>query len=112
GIGIAGNLKKLDSFFKHAENMLNPGGRIIFDSTDVDYMYSEPDGSKLINLNSNYYGELTYTMQYRKITGNPFEWLYVDYDTMASIAVKNGFDHVRLATGKHYNYLVMLVKKS
>ena len=60
GIGITGNLKRLKEFFLKAKRMLNHGGQIIFDSSDIDYLYHEPDGSKLINLNSNYYGELIF----------------------------------------------------
>ena len=94
GIGIAGTVKKLKNFLQKAKDILNPGGKIIFDSTDVDYMYREKDGSKLINLNSEYYGELIYTMQYKEIVGKPFEWLFIDYPTLASIAKNNGFEAV------------------
>ena len=111
GIGIAGTLKRLQEFFKKAAEILNTSGQIIFDSSDIDYLYQEKDGSKLINLNSNYYGELIYTMQYKKIKGAPFQWLFIDYETLLPIARKNNFDISFLASGNHYDYLVVLKKK-
>lgn len=108
GIGIAGSLKRLDEFFVKAKEMLNPGGQIIFDSSDIDYMYYNEDGSKLINLNSNYYGELKYTMQYKKIRGATFDWLFIDSNTLAQVAAKNGFTLSVFATGNHYDYLGIL----
>ncbi len=111
GIGIVGTLKRLDEFLAKAKGLLKPSGRIIFDSSDIEYMYYEEDGSKWINLNNKYYGEMIYTMQYKEITGIPFEWLFVDYNTLAPLAMKNGFDLSILATGNHYDYLGVLKKK-
>jgi len=110
GIGIAGRVKRLKHFFKQMHQILNPGGKIILDSSDIDYLYHEKDGRKLINLNSNYYGELIYRMQYKEIKGEPFEWLFIDYKTLACHARKNSFDASLLATGNHYDYLVVLKK--
>lgn len=110
GIGIAGNLKKLGDLLVNIHCMLQPGGQIIFDSSDIDYLYHD-EGGKLINLNSNYYGELIYTMSYKKIQGNPFEWLFIDYNTLVPIAQKHGYETSILATGNHYDYLVVLKKK-
>jgi len=111
GIGIAGNLTKLKEFFTVAREILNPGGQIIFDSSDIDYLYYDTDGSKLINLNSNYYGELIYKMQYKNFRGPSFEWLFIDYDTLMPLARGSGFESSLLATGDHYDYLVALKKK-
>jgi SAM-dependent methyltransferase len=111
GIGIAGNLEKLNEFFTKSKQILNPEGQIIFDSSDIDYLYYENDGSKIINLNSNYYGELIYTMKYKEIIGSPFEWLFVDYKTLSDIAAKNTFDTSLFLAGDHYDYLVVLKKK-
>ncbi len=111
GIGIVGNLNKLKEFFTLTREILNPKGQIIFDSSDIDYLYNETDGSKLINLNSNYYGELIYTMQYKNFRGPSFEWLFIDYDTLKPLARESGFETSILAAGDHYDYLVVLKKK-
>ena len=112
GIGIAGNLEKLKKFFTVAREILNPGGQIIFDSSDIDYLYHDPDGGKLINLNSNYYGELIYTMQYKNFRSPSFEWLFIDYNTLLPLAKETAFEPSLLATGNHYEYLVSLKKIS
>jgi len=111
GIGIAGNLNKLKELLKKAKEFLKPGGQMILDSSDIDYLYQEDDGSKLINLNALYYGELIYTIQYKNIRSISFEWLFVDSDTLLSIAMESGFELTLLATGNHYDYLVVLKKK-
>ena len=81
GIGIAGTVAGLDGFLQQARQLLKPGGQLLFDSSDVDYMYYEEDGSKWLNLNAVYYGELRYRMRFRNITGDEFPWLFIDFDT-------------------------------
>lgn len=105
GIGIAGNLAGLKRFFTKAKELLTPEGRILFDSSDIDYIYYEKDGSKWINLNSEYYGEVSYTVSYKETKGNPFEWLFIDADTMKKLAGENGFQFEILKEGKHFDYL-------
>lgn len=110
GIGIAGTLGGLEVLLGKAFTLLNKDGNLIFDSSDIDYLYYDEDGSKLINLNMNYYGELTYRMHYKKCSGNFFEWLFVDYPTLVPIAKKNGFEPQLVKKGNHYDYLAILKK--
>jgi hypothetical protein len=110
GIGIAGTLSGLEELLIKADNLLNPGGIVVFDSSDIDYMYYDEDGSKLINLNSNYYGELSYKMKYLSFAGKPFKWLFVDFNTLVPIAKKFGFKANLIDTGDHYDYLGTLTK--
>jgi len=110
GIGIAGTLPGLGLLLNKASQLLNLGGMIIFDSSDIDYMYYDDDGSKLINLNSTYYGELMYRMQYKSIEGEFFPWLFVDFDTLVPIAKKHGFEPQLIKKGKHFDYLAILKK--
>jgi SAM-dependent methyltransferase len=110
GIGIAGTLDDLPQFLKKAGELLKPDGQVIFDSSDIDYMYCEEDGSKLINLNSRYYGELMYRMVYKNIEGEPFPWLFIDFQTLSAQVKKSGFKAELMATGDHYDYLACLLK--
>jgi SAM-dependent methyltransferase len=112
GIGIAGSLSGLEMFFKKARELLNPEGIILFDSSDIKHIYEEEDGSRIINLNSNYYGELNYRMQYKNITGPEFPWLFIDAHTLQSHAYRFGFELQVLAHGNHNDYLGMLKKTS
>ena len=47
-------------------------------------------------------------MQYKDVHGEPFDWLYVDFDTLAFYAEESGFDAELLAEGEHYDYLAKL----
>jgi hypothetical protein len=110
GIGISGTLTGLEVLLTKASQLLNKGGMLIFDSSDIDYMYYDEDGSKLINLNSNYYGELSYRMHYKNISGDYFEWLFVDFSTLMTIAGKFDFEAQLIKRGSHFDYLGILKK--
>lgn len=108
GIGICGTLNNLPAFFKQCKLLLNKNGQVIIDSSDLIYLYTNPDGTVDIDLNNNYYGQLTYQMRYKKITGNNFNWLFIDYNLLCSYALKNGFTCTKIIDGKHYDYLAKL----
>ena len=72
------------------------------------YIYEDEDGAMDIDLNAGYYGELDFRMQYKRVKGAPFPWLYVDFDTLAYYAQENGFRAERLQDGEHYDYLARL----
>ena len=55
--GIAGDTNNLEKFFDKVKRLLNPGGSLIVDSSDIRYLFEDDDGSILINLNDDYYGE-------------------------------------------------------
>lgn len=88
GIGIAGKLSNLNDFLLKVKSLLNPGGQLLFDSSDVKYLYEDEDGSLLVDLNSEYYGNFKFQMEYKKEIGEWFDWLYVDYDTIHKVAQK------------------------
>lgn len=88
GIGIAGKLSNLNEFLLKVKSLLNPGGQLLFDSSDVKYLYEDEDGSLLVDLNAEYYGNFKFQMEYKKEIGEWFDWLYVDYDTIHKFAQK------------------------
>lgn len=90
GIGIAGKLSNLERTLKHAKSLLNEGGRILCDSSDIKYLYEDEDGSMWIDLNSEYYGNFRFQMKYKKEKGQWFDWLYVDFDNLFQTAKKVG----------------------
>jgi hypothetical protein len=81
---------------------------LIFDSSDLLYLYQNDDGSYLINLNDNYYGEVEYVVEYNGLKGEPFEWLYIDFGNLSLIAEESGFKCELLMEDDHYNYLARL----
>ncbi len=107
GIGIAGKLSNLEDTLKHAKSLLKSGGKLIFDSSDIKYLYEDEDGSLWIDLNSEYYGNFRFQMNYKKILGPWFDWLYVDFDTLFPIASGLGFS-TRKIYDKDNHYLAVL----
>lgn len=108
GTGIIGTLDNMPAFFERMKQLLTPGGCILIDSSDLRYLYEEEDGSFMIDLADDYYGQLDYQMEYKNILGEPFDWLYVDFETFAIYAEENGFTAELLEEGEHYDYLAKL----
>lgn len=109
GIGIAKRLENLEHFLNKAKALLNSNGQILFDSSDVLFLYENEDGSIDLNLNSGYYGDFKFQMEYKKHRSDWFEWLYVDYDNLHRIAKNNGFSCRRIIESENH-YLAQLVK--
>ena len=108
GTGIIGSLENMPVFFDRIRQLLNPGGSVLIDSSDLRYLFEEEDGSLMIDLADEYYGQLVYQMQYKDVSGEEFDWLYVDFDTLAYYAEENGFKAEILMEGEHYDYLARL----
>ena len=111
GTGIIGNLDNMPSFFSRIRSLLNQNGSLLIDSSDLRYLFEEEDGSLMIDLADDYYGLLDYQMEYKGIKGEPFDWLYVDFDTLAWYAEENGFEAELVAEGGHYDYLARFILK-
>ena len=105
GTGIAGKIENLPAHFNRLKALLNKGGQILIDSSDIKYIYENEDGSFDINLNAAYYGEVDYQMVYKDVKGDSFDWLYVDFPLLKSIAESCGLHGELIAEGEHYDYL-------
>lgn len=108
GIGIAGSIDTLPKFFEKIKNLLADDGCVLLDSSDIRYVFENEDGSLDINLDDNYYGELEYQMQYKRVKGDPFPWLYIDFATLQGYAEDNGLKAELIVEGEHYDYLAKL----
>ncbi len=80
GIGIAESLENLPTTLNHLKTLLNPGGQILFDSSDLTY---------LENRSNAYFGEISTWYEYRKWISEPGRWLYVDPYKLIEICEKN-----------------------
>lgn len=112
GSGIIGTLENMGNFFNRVRKMLKPGGMILMDSSDLRYLFEEEDGSYMIDLADGYYGQVDFQMAYKECMGEPFDWLYIDFDTLAYYAEQNGFKAEIVAEGDHYDYLAKLTSKT
>lgn len=108
GSGIVGKLENLPVFFQKMKLLLAEGGSILMDSSDLRYLFEEEDGSIIIDLAGDYYGEVEFSMQYKDVKGASFPWLYIDFQTLSYYATESGFKAEIVQEGKHYDYLAKL----
>lgn len=109
GIGIAGTLSNLENTLLKCYQLLNNQGQVILDSSDIQYLYTEEDGSIWMDLNSSYYGDFDYQMEFDGEKTEWFKWLFVDVENLRISAEKVGFT-VELLYEDDAQYLVRLVK--
>jgi SAM-dependent methyltransferase len=109
GIGIAGTLANLENTLHHAAELLNAGGKILCDSSDIRYLYEEEDGSLWVDLNTEYYGNFRFQMKYQQHQSEWFDWLYVDFDSLFRAAANLGLKAVRISEHDDH-YLAEITK--
>ena len=109
GVGLAGTLNGLEQFFTKLKSLLKDNGQILLDSSDIIYMFeNDEDGGYWIPDNVNYYGEVSFSMEYKKQKSQSFPWLYVDYNTLQRAASYNNLTCELVMEGEHYDYLARL----
>lgn len=104
GIGLAQTLDGLISLLEHCKTLLHPGGQLLFDSSDINYLYNE----RLPKPKDRYYGEIDFQYQYKGKRGGRFGWVYVDQETLTAIAQENGWVVQIVFEDGHDAYLVRL----
>lgn len=112
GSGIIGKLENLPDFFRKMKLLLRPGGCVLMDSSNLSYLFEEEDGSIVIDLTGDYYGEVDFQMQYKNVKGDSFDWLYIDFQTLSLYAAENGFTAELVKEGTHYDYLAKLSRQA
>ncbi|MBQ3604785.1 MAG: class I SAM-dependent methyltransferase [Muribaculaceae bacterium] len=111
GSGIIGKIENMPRFFARIDKLLADGGQVLMDSSDLIFLFEDEDGGADIDLAGDYYGEVDFMMQYKNIKGETFDWLYVDFVTLAFHAAENGFEAELVKQGEHYDYLARLTRK-
>lgn len=86
GIGLAETIDGLRKLLNKLHSLLSPGGQVIFDSSDVAYLYEGADKPE-----GRYYGEIDYKFEYKGQEGEWFSWLYVDMETMSECCLAAGW---------------------
>jgi SAM-dependent methyltransferase len=109
GAGMCGRLSRISDFLQKLKYLLNPGGQILLDSSDIIYMFDEDeDGGKWIPTDMEYYGEVIFNIAYKGEKEEPFNWMYIDYNTLQNAAHANGLNCELVLEGEHYDYLAKL----
>lgn len=108
GTGIFGQMKNITTYLTKLKSLLNPGGQILIDSSDLIYMFDEDEDGGMWIPAEGYYGEISFTVSYKGETEEPFDWLYLDYNTLQNAAHANGLQCELVTEGDHYDYLARL----
>ncbi|AQX84556.1 class I SAM-dependent methyltransferase [Elizabethkingia bruuniana] len=91
GTGIFESLAKIDVYLQKLRTLLNGGGQVLIDSTDILYMFDRDEDGGVYIPAGGYYGELGYTVHYKGESEEPITWLYLDFNTLKNAAEHNGF---------------------
>ncbi len=102
GIGIAESIEGLKNYLKKAKNLLNTKGQIILDSSDL--RISNPE----LEAGGNYFGEISYQLSYQYEYGSPYNWLYIDFETLSQIAANLAWNSEKLYESEDGSYLAKL----
>lgn len=105
GIGISQSLKGLELLLGKLKNILAKNGQILFDSSDVSYVYNEELPQE------TYHGEIDYQYEYKGEKGDWFSWLYVDFENIRKVATKVGLQTELLAQDEDEHFLCRLKLK-
>jgi len=87
GIGLTGTIDGFKKFLSHAKSLLNEDGQLLFDTSDITYLY---EGEALPA--NKYYGEVSYQYAYKEEKGEWFNWVYIDPKTLKTIAKECGWE--------------------
>ena len=106
GIGIVGSLKHFKTFLTHAKSLLNEGGQLIFDSSDIKYLYEGKDLPE-----DRYHGEVSFQYEYQGQKGDWFDWVYIDQNLLADMADEAGWYTYFLHQDENDQFLVRMIPK-
>jgi SAM-dependent methyltransferase len=98
GIGICGTKTGLCRFFAKADSILRPGRQIVFDSTDIAYLFKETPTT------DPYYGEVGIQYEYKDQKTDWNDWLFIDRHTLKKIAAEEGWQLAIEAENEKHQY--------
>lgn len=104
GIGLAGTVEGLKKLLRHLKTLLNKDGQLLFDSSDVAYLYEGAIPKQ------TYYGEIQYQYNYKKLKTEWFNWLYIDEQTLQQVVAETGFIMEVLIEDEFGQYLTRLTQ--
>jgi SAM-dependent methyltransferase len=93
GLGLAETLRGLRRFLREGRRLVRPGGQVLADSTDVR-VRMDPEAAQtgvLERSDGRYIGELHFQLEFEGQKGPTFGQLYVDPETLAEYARREGW---------------------
>jgi len=107
GLGLVGKIKNMPNFLSHCKKLLEPGGQILLDSSDVNYLTEEYK----IKSTGQYIGEISYQYVYKNNKGPWFDWLYLEKARLQEISEKEGWRVEFLFEDVNNQYLASITKE-
>lgn len=104
GFGMCERSHKAVDFLERLGGLLEPGGQIIGDSTDISYM--EETWEKKAE---SYVGDVRFELMWREYTQR-FDWVYFDEGFLLKAGSSAGLKTNVLSRGASQNFLVQLVR--
>ena len=92
------------TFLQHAKRLIKPGGQLVFDSSDITYLYEEETLPT-----DRYFGELSYRYKYKDLEGAWFNWLYIDQERLLEEAAKQGWAAQIVYEDENDHFLARLI---
>jgi SAM-dependent methyltransferase len=114
GIGMAGSPQRLDEFLRHAHRLICPGGQILCDSIDV-CITQAPVHAAYRNRNIErgcYPGQQRFTIKYEKVVGDPFDWLHLDFESLARHGKATGWNCHLIHQEPDGHYLAKIIEST
>lgn len=105
GIGLSGTMDGFIQFLAKAKMLLNEQGQLIFDSSDISYLYDD-----LPKPANKYFGEISYQYEYQGQKGAWFNWLYIDQQTLINTCAAHGWNCEIIAEDDRDQYLARLTR--
>ena len=105
GIGLSGSLDGLRNLLRHSKSLLSDRGQLLFDSSDISYLYEE---YRIPKPETHYLGQIEFQYEYKGNMGKPFRWLYIDQQELIKIAHEEGWVVQILFEDENDQYLVRM----
>ena len=106
GLGICGTLDGLNLFLQFIKTILDKGGQLIADSTDLRNVSGARERDDMHG--DGYFGETEFVMSYEDAVSDPFEWLYVDFKTLQGLVEYNELQCEQIAANGWGRYLARI----
>lgn len=107
GAGVFGTIDRLKAFLARLPTLLQPGGKLLCDSTDISQSDSpELTEYRLKNIeNGELQGKVVYRIKRGELQGKKFPWLYLSYEELSKYAHESGLNCSLLYEGLAGQYL-------
>lgn len=106
GTGVCGTLDGLNAFLQSLDRLLTSAGQLIIDSTDVSSIFAGSEDT--VAEGESYCGETQLVMIYKGTRSDPFDWLYIDFPLLQTMAGFHGLHCERIFDAEDGRYLAKI----